>query len=97
MENFRHRAERVQAIKPIAIEQAEDEVKLGLTQDISASGICFECNLDQSVGSKIRFAINVDLLDGHLTLDCIGEIVRIDTKDNKNLVAAKIIKSTIMP
>ena len=95
-EHIKQRAERISTIKPIAVERAEDEVKLGLTQDISTSGIYFECNLDRAIGSKIRFAINLDLPDGHLTLDCIGEIVRIDNKGDKNLIAAKIVQSTII-
>ncbi len=92
---IQQRAERIKAVQPIAVELADDEVSLGLTQDISASGIYFECGTVQAVGSKIRFAINVDLPEGHLTLDCIGEIVRVDTKDDKNLIAAKIVHSTI--
>jgi hypothetical protein len=94
-DNIQERAERIKVNQPIAVQLAEEQVSLGLAQDISASGIYFECNLVQSVGSKIRFAINFDLPEGHLTLDCIGEIVRIDTKDDKNLIAAKIVHSSI--
>ncbi|MEY3776010.1 MAG: hypothetical protein RLZZ434_427 [Pseudomonadota bacterium] len=96
MDNIKHRATRVKAKRPIALEKAVDEVKLGLMQDISASGIYFECNLDRSIGSEVRFAINVDLPEGHLTLECHAEIVRIDTRDDKNFIAAKIIQSKII-
>jgi hypothetical protein len=90
------RAERIKAKRIVAVEKAQDEVKVGLMQDISTSGIYFECDLDRAVGSEIRFAINVDLPEGHLTLDCSAEIVRIDTKDHKNFIAAKIIQSKVV-
>lgn len=93
--DIKSRAARIRATKPIAVEKAHDEVKVGLTQDISTSGIYFECDLDQAVGTEFRFAINVDLPEGHLTLDCSAEIVRVDTKDHKNYIAAKIIQSKI--
>ena len=89
------RAERVKASTPIVVEKMDEEIRVGLTQDISASGIYFECDLDQAVGTEFRFAINVDLPEGHLTLDCCAEIVRVDTKDHKNYIAAKIIQSKI--
>ena len=89
------RAERVKAKLPIAIEKSEEEINLGLTEDISASGIYFECGFSQSVGSKIEFGMNIDIASRHLILKCTAEIVRLDFKDNKNYIAAKIIESSL--
>ena len=87
--DIQSRAERIRANRPIAVEKADEEIRVGLTQDISASGIYFECDLDQAIGTEFRFAINIDLPEGHFTLDCCAEIVRIDTKDHKNYIAAR--------
>ena len=68
----------------------------GVTRNISESGVFFETNADYSLGSKIIFAIALDGPQGEkLELVCRGEIVRVERREGKMCVAAKIIASKL--
>lgn len=86
----RDRALRVRSQMPVVLNG-----KKGLTQDISATGVYFEVDEDQKLGSAIEFSIELDTPGGKLEIRCIGEVVRLVNKDGKLGVAAKIIKQDI--
>ena len=67
-----------------------------VTQNVSASGVFFQTNVDYAEGSKISFAIEVDGPQGKkMMLSCHGEIVRVEHRDGKVGVAAKIVASKV--
>lgn len=69
------------------IKLAETE---GLTHNISASGIFFELEKNQTEGSKIEFTIELQTPGGPLNLVCQAEVVRVQELNGKYGIAAKI-------
>jgi hypothetical protein len=63
----------------------------GKTRDISASGIFFEVDENTELGSKIHFSVQLDTPGGLLKLVCEGEVIRLEKRDGKLGVAAKIL------
>ena len=81
------------ATRPVQLDRGT-----GVTQNVSASGVFFETNVEFAAGSKISFAIEVDGPQGKkLMLNCQGEIVRVERRDGKVGVAAKIVTSKLEP
>jgi len=54
---------------------------LGVTRDVSASGVFFETDAAYAVGSKVHFEINLDTPWGKTVCDCDGRIVRVERHD----------------
>jgi hypothetical protein len=91
MTTAQRREERVLAARPVELDGGT-----GITQNVSASGVFFETDLDHVEGSKISFAIEIDGPQGQkLMLRCHGEIVRVERRDGKVGVAAKIVASKL--
>ena len=67
----------------------------GVTRDISASGIFFETDESYGVGSEISLSIAFDTPGGKLMMKCQGQIVRVEHRDGKVGVAAKITASML--
>ena len=67
----------------------------GTTRDISPSGIYFETKLALKSGSVIRFTLEFHEPHGALSLDCTGEIVRVEKVEGKVGVATRIIESRL--
>ena len=87
------REERMSAARPVILDSGT-----GVTQNVSASGVFFETNVDYAAGTKISFAIELNGPDGKkLMLSCQGEIVRVEHRDGKVGVAATIVTSTLEP
>ena len=79
------------ATRPVRLDRG-----VGVTQNVSASGVFFETNVDHAEGSKISFAIELDGPGGKkLMLRCRGEIVRVERRDGKVGVAARIVSSKV--
>jgi len=87
------RAERISWKLPVNL-----GVATGTTRDISASGVFFEtaatCPLLSNV---VRFELELDTPNGKVLLKCLGEIVRIEPRDKRVGVAARIIESSAKP
>ena len=93
METGKRREERMSSTRPVKLDRGT-----GVTRNISASGVFFETNVDYAAGSEIRFAIEVDGPRGEkMMLRCRGEIVRVEHRDGKVGVAAKIVSSKLEP
>ena len=88
----RTRAERVPAAQPVHLDQGT-----GITRDVSASGVFFETDVNYAAGSEISFSIEIDGPVGKMMLRCQGQIVRVEQRDGKLGVAAKIIESRLEP
>ncbi len=85
------REERVSAALPVDLGTAT-----GITSDVSASGVYFETDVDYAPGSEIGFAIKLDGPRGkEMKFKCQGQIVRVEHRNGKVGVAAKIVASTL--
>lgn len=82
--------ERVSVALPVRLDNVS-----GLTSDVSASGICFEADVDYAAGSEISFVIEVATPTGKMLLKCKGSIVRTEARGQKVGVAVKIIESVM--
>ena len=69
--------------------------KRGTTEDISATGVFFEIEDKQSVGSIVNFIIELDTPGGRLKVECKAEIIRLEKVNGKTKVAAKILNQII--
>jgi hypothetical protein len=65
--------------------------KKGIAKDISATGIYFELDDKQKVGSTIHFSIEMETPGGQLMFVCEGKVIRAEEADGKVKIAAKII------
>jgi hypothetical protein len=91
MATEQQRAERISLARPVQLERG-----IGVTQNVSATGVFFETGEDHAAGSEINFAIELDGPQGKkLMLRCRGEIVRVERRDGKLGVAAKIVASKV--
>ena len=93
MSTGKRREERMVSTRPVRLDRGT-----GVTRNISASGVFFETNVDYATGNEISFAIELDGPQGEkLMLRCRGEIVRVEYRDGKVGVAAKIVASKLEP
>jgi len=90
MPKVKRSEERVSATRPVRLERGT-----GITRNVSASGVFFETNVDYAPGSEISFAIELDGPQGKMMFRCKGQIVRVEHRDGKVGVAAKIVDSTL--
>ena len=66
---------------------------VGLTRDVSASGIYFETDAKQAPGSTIKFILRFSTPSGEMALRCQGEIVRIEPLGKRVGIAAKLVET----
>ena len=82
--------ERVAATRPVRLDRGT-----GITRNVSASGVFFETDVDYAAGREISFAIELDAPQGKMMFKCQGQILRVEHRDGKVGVAAKIVASTL--
>lgn len=82
--------ERINVVSPIIL----DDV-LGVTRDVSVSGVNFEVNTSYETGAEISFVIVMGVKNKRMLLKCKGNVVRTNTVDNKTTVAAHITESVM--
>ena len=70
---------------------------MGITRDVSASGVFFETDASYAVGNAISFTLELQTPGGRMTLKCDGEIVRVEMRDARAGIAVKITESAIEP
>jgi hypothetical protein len=85
-EKKRWREDRVEATLPVFV-----NTKQGLTKDINSTGLFFEITEEYSPGSKINLEVKINTSEGLIKLVCQGEVVRVEKKDGKLGVGAKIL------
>ena len=69
----------------------------GVTRDISASGLYFETDSEQQVGSLIDFEIELDTPGGPMKFKAQGQIVRIEPQGGRAGVGVKLLASRLVP
>lgn len=67
---------------------------LGVTRDVSASGVFFETDAAYAVGGKVHFEINLDTPWGKAVCDCNGRIVRVERRDGAIGIAVQFGEAT---
>ena len=88
----KRREHRMYATRPVRFNRGT-----GITRNISMSGVFFETDVDYVPESVINFAIELDgPAEKKLMLKCRGMIVRVEHRDGKLGVAAKIVGSNIV-
>jgi len=85
------RVERVKRALPVKLGR-----NIGLTRDISNSGIFFELQSSDGVGIPVSFSVELETPAGKMTLRCEGEIVRIEPRDESMGLAVKITNSVLL-
>lgn len=87
----KRRVERVVTPLPVRVGRA-----VGITRDVSTSGAYFEIRGTDCLGIPVSFAMEVDTPNGRMVLNCTGDIVRIEPRENKVGIAVKITESTLV-
>jgi hypothetical protein len=64
-----------------------------ITRDVSTSGVYFESDEEQRVGSEIDFSIDFDSPTGPLNLKCRGTVLRTERRGERIGTAVKILQS----
>jgi hypothetical protein len=67
----------------------------GLISDVSASGLYFEIDSAQQVGSLIDFEIELDTPGGPMKLKAQGTVVRIESNGGRIGVGVKLLSSRL--
>ena len=86
-------AKRTEVREGAALTLHLDDGASGLTRDVSTSGVYFESDADQAVGSVIDFTINFETEGGPMYLTCHGQVVRTERHGNRIGTAVKILES----
>lgn len=89
-EHSQRKEERIVTALPVKMGEA-----MGLTRDVSATGIFFEIDAACTVGSDISFALELETPTGKIMLKCKGSVVRTESKNDKLGVAVKISESVM--
>ena len=88
----RRRSPRIRSNLPVVMGD-----KVGVTQDISATGIFFELDSGHELGSEISFWVELDTPGGKLKLVCEAQVARVEEADGKVRIAAHILNQEIKP
>jgi len=83
--------ERVNAVIPVHIEGGGE----GETRNLSAQGLFFVTDSKIEPGNQLRFTIEFASAAGTFHLDCVAEIVRVESQEGKIGVGARIIESRL--
>ena len=77
----RRRGQRFKVALPVQLNDG-----IGITCDISTSGIFFETESAHSIGETIRLSLNFE----HETLQCEGRVVRVEPRNGQFGVAVEL-------
>ena len=71
---------------------------IGVTRDMSASGVYFWISGTYALGQSISFSIELKRARGNMMRKCKGRILRIERQDSKRVgLAVRITESEIVP
>lgn len=84
----RRAADRVASELPVEINGA-----MGLTRNLSATGVYLETTVDQMPGSRVHFVVEVVVKGELLKMVCAGEVTRVEHKPGTVGVAVKLTSS----
>ena len=78
------REERLDAVMPVQLENA-----LGVTRDISASGMFLEMDATYAVGSTIEVALDLMMPWGKALFRCTGKVIRMERRQKRVGIAVQ--------
>jgi hypothetical protein len=81
-------AERFTSELPVEISGA-----IGMTRNVSATGVYFETTADQAPGSRVHFVVEVLVKGERLKMVCAGDVVRVEQKLGMVGIAVKLSSS----
>jgi hypothetical protein len=81
----KRKGERVCTALPVALGGT-----MGVTRDVSASGVFFEMDTLFAVGSLVRFTVEVATPARKMILNCEGDVVRTEARDTGIGLAVRI-------
>jgi len=84
----RRTADRFVCELPLEIDGA-----VGLTRNVSASGVYFETTLDHAPGSRVHFVVEVVVKGETLKMVCAGDVLRVERKPGTVGIAVKLTSS----
>jgi len=71
---------------------------IGVTRDMSASGVYFWISGTFAIGRAISFSIELKRARGRMMRKCKGKVLRVDPQDSSRVgVAVRITESTMVP
>lgn len=73
--------------------QVEINGAIGLTRNLSATGVYLETTVDQVPGSRVHFVVEVVVKGELLKMVCAGEVTRVEHKPGTVGVAVKLTSS----
>ena len=91
LDALQERAQRMAVEFPVKWAQGQ-----GVSRDISATGMYFVMDQDCQPGSMIDLNIELDTPAGALTLQCQGEVRRVQQHDGKTGIAIHFTKQEIV-
>lgn len=83
--------------EPLALPVKLQSGESGVTKNISASGVMFELDRVQQIGSVVDFEIHLDTPDGPLKLVAHGKVVRVTEQGARTGVAVQLVESRLEP
>ncbi len=83
--------------EPLALPVRLQSGEKGVTQNISASGVMFELDRVQQIGSVVDFEIHLDTPDGPVKLVAHGKVVRVTEQGKRTGVAVQLVDSRLEP
>ncbi|WP_342130764.1 PilZ domain-containing protein [Hydrogenophaga sp. OTU3427] len=89
--------QRSEPREPVSLPVTSGQGGLGVTRDISASGLFLQTDGLQVMGSLIELEIALDTPGGPMKLCATGEVVRVEVKDGKTGVGLKFVASRLEP
>jgi len=87
------KAPREPLVLPVMLQSGDQ----GVTRNISASGVMFELDRVQQIGSVVDFEIHLDTPDGPVKLVAHGKVVRVTEQGERTGVAVQLVESRLEP
>lgn len=89
--------QRSEPREPVALPVTSRHGDIGVTRDISASGLFLQVDGLQAIGSLIDLEIALDTPGGPMRLHATGEVVRVEVNDGKTGVGLRFVASRLEP
>lgn len=92
-----HADQRSEPRESVTLPVTTRQGAVGLTRDISPSGLFLQVDGLQSIGTLVELEIALDTPGGPMKLHATGEVVRVEVKDGKTGVGLKFLASRLEP
>ena len=87
----RRRAGRLKTALPVVL----DFGVLGVTHDVSLSGVFLETDIAYAIGSTVHFTIEHRTTAGLMSMESTGTVIRVEKQGNKFGVAVKLLSQRL--